>query len=136
MTNQTLLYEDYCPEPNDEGFPTEMMDMIGAAPDAYVQGWDPNDPFCKGILALLDLYRGFAEAARDLTAYHAPSECYRDVARGNRHELDETMAEMGYTFEGFYREFEQRVNRDWACMNALPGFYIDPDDGLLYIENV
>ena len=108
--------------------------LSGTDPAEFVNDWDPeNDRFSKTLNALIELLGGFGAEWEDLAAYHAPSECGKDVARSQERRIRGVVTEQwGGTLKGFYAEFEARVNPEWAYVNGLPGYWVDPDGGISF----
>lgn len=72
----------------------------------------------KGLTILRREQRAHVERVADLDRFHAPSECYRDVERGEARRARIVRrivkATTGLRFRVFLREVERRTSPRWV----------------------
>jgi hypothetical protein len=110
-----------------------VRDAEDQPPDAYVKDWNPDDALGKTLTAMLEEVIGLQESFDDIAAFHAPSECGKDVMRGYKRRMREIILDHFLTLEDFCDEYNTRVDPAWRMANAMPEAWYGPS-GEVYVE--
>ncbi len=85
-----------------------------------------DDHFSRLCSKVRRILVGSGQAAEDIAAYHAPSECYRDLNHATAYSLQAALDEAGMTADEFVQEFEARTSPKYLYFSGM-----DPRDILL-----
>lgn len=76
-----------------------------------------DDKLSRMVSSLAAIYRGQEEAFEDMRAWHAPSECTRQIIQYTKILKADLFAQEGMTEQEFFQALRARISNRWIYYN-------------------